>query len=275
MPDIVWSQPQVAPTPSSYVLTGAWDFELLSVQATFDGSGAGSAFLPALQLLDPGGNVMASCVASSVAAGASAAVSWFPGLAPPVPGSGIFYGIQNTGIFLDIALTGTDSGGFGMNVTGNEPVNFDNSEFLVTASTFLTMEGDASTLIGDTHADLEGGYVTITCFPANFATTVTTPGVIRLGDRANNVQIGDDVAGTGGAVCDIRASTVRVGNSNNNAVFVGFVNTALHVNCQTIGFFSAVPIAKPTVTGAKGGNAALASLLTALANLGLLTDNST
>lgn len=41
------------------------------------------------------------------------------------------------------------------------------------------------------------------------------------------------------------------------------------------GFYNAAPIAKPTVTGSKGGNAALASLLTALANLGLITDSST
>ena len=42
-----------------------------------------------------------------------------------------------------------------------------------------------------------------------------------------------------------------------------------------IGFYGTVPIAKPTVTGSRGGNAALASLLTALANLGLITDNTT
>ena len=41
------------------------------------------------------------------------------------------------------------------------------------------------------------------------------------------------------------------------------------------GFFGATPVAKPTVTGAKGGNAALTSLLTQLASLGLITDSST
>lgn len=43
---------------------------------------------------------------------------------------------------------------------------------------------------------------------------------------------------------------------------------------NTIGFFGTLPQAKPTVTGAKGGNAALASLLTKLAALGLITDGS-
>lgn len=43
---------------------------------------------------------------------------------------------------------------------------------------------------------------------------------------------------------------------------------------QQIGFFGKSKISKPTVTGSKGANAALASLLTALSNLGLLTDSS-
>lgn len=42
-----------------------------------------------------------------------------------------------------------------------------------------------------------------------------------------------------------------------------------------LGFFGAAAAAKPTVTGSRGGNAALASMLTALAGLGLLTDSTT
>lgn len=42
-----------------------------------------------------------------------------------------------------------------------------------------------------------------------------------------------------------------------------------------IGFFSAAAGTKPTITGSRGGNAALASLLSALATLGLLTDSTT
>ncbi len=46
---------------------------------------------------------------------------------------------------------------------------------------------------------------------------------------------------------------------------------------QKIGFFSTAagtPVAQQTVTGSRGGNAALASLLTALANYGLVVDSS-
>jgi hypothetical protein len=42
-----------------------------------------------------------------------------------------------------------------------------------------------------------------------------------------------------------------------------------------IGFFGSSAAAKPTVSGSKGGNAALASLMTALAALGLVTDSTT
>jgi hypothetical protein len=41
-----------------------------------------------------------------------------------------------------------------------------------------------------------------------------------------------------------------------------------------IGFLGAAAVTRPTVTGSRGGNAALASALTALANLGLITDSS-
>jgi hypothetical protein len=44
---------------------------------------------------------------------------------------------------------------------------------------------------------------------------------------------------------------------------------------QTLGFYGASPAAKPAVTGSRGGNAALESLLIVLAQLGLITDNTT
>jgi hypothetical protein len=41
-----------------------------------------------------------------------------------------------------------------------------------------------------------------------------------------------------------------------------------------IGFLGAAAVARPAVTGSRGGNAALASALSALASLGLITDSS-
>ena len=44
---------------------------------------------------------------------------------------------------------------------------------------------------------------------------------------------------------------------------------------KKIGFFGSAPVAKPTVTGAKGGNAAITSLLSQLAAYGLIVDSTT
>lgn len=52
------------------------------------------------------------------------------------------------------------------------------------------------------------------------------------------------------------------------------VTKAFRHTGNAAGFFNASPAARPTITGAKGGNAALASLLSGLATLGLVTDST-
>ena len=44
---------------------------------------------------------------------------------------------------------------------------------------------------------------------------------------------------------------------------------------STLGFYGAAPQPQPTVTGSRGGNEALESLLSALSRLGLITDKTT
>lgn len=63
-------------------------------------------------------------------------------------------------------------------------------------------------------------------------------------------------------------------SGGNDSFIVGTNGSLRHVS-STLGFFSAAAAAKPNVTGSRGGNAALASLLTALATLGLITDSTT
>lgn len=58
-----------------------------------------------------------------------------------------------------------------------------------------------------------------------------------------------------------------LGNISTGALRIGYAGFAL-------GFYGATAVTKPTVSGAKGGNAALTSLLTALAGMGLITDSS-
>lgn len=64
----------------------------------------------------------------------------------------------------------------------------------------------------------------------------------------------------------IRASggAITIGGTSRPTTFTG-----------NVGFNNTTAIAKPTITGSRGGNAALASLLTALANYGLITDSTT
>lgn len=79
MPDVAIVNTTVASAPKDYTLSGSQELLLKAVRAVVDGSGAGSAFLPCLELLAPDGTVMWQATpASSLAAGASADVSWFP-----------------------------------------------------------------------------------------------------------------------------------------------------------------------------------------------------
>lgn len=69
--------------------------------------------------------------------------------------------------------------------------------------------------------------------------------------------------------------TLDYETTNNVVEATSTTAAGLKLNLGTLGFYTATPIAQPTVTGAKGGNAALTSLLTQLANLGLIVDSTT
>jgi len=69
--------------------------------------------------------------------------------------------------------------------------------------------------------------------------------------------------------------TQRYTISTGRYTFEGGSTVMFSVDNVGLGFYTTAPIAKPTVTGSRGANAALASLLTQLAALGLLTDSTT
>lgn len=90
MADVSIRASATAAVPRDYTIPGAQEILPKSVAASMDGTGAGSAWFPCLQVLDPGGNIMFSSISSSsVAAGASADVSWFPGITSQVSGSSV------------------------------------------------------------------------------------------------------------------------------------------------------------------------------------------
>jgi hypothetical protein len=76
-----------------------------------------------------------------------------------------------------------------------------------------------------------------------------------------------------GAASDVTAIDYRVATGGDHSIIVGS-STRIRANGTGLGFFGAAPVAKPTVSGSRDGNAALQSLLNALHTLGLVNDIS-
>lgn len=85
------------------------------------------------------------------------------------------------------------------------------------------------------------------------------------------------------ATISARWATATDASRKSEVAFLTYDNTSFRVpllmgtdgSNATIGFLNNSAIARQTVSGSRGGNAALASLLTALASFGLITDSST
>ncbi len=108
MADVTIVDSEVANTPTDYQVPAAQEIILKSITAHFNGSGAGSLFVPTLQIIAPDGVTTWSYPASkSVAAGASADVAWFPGggLIQAGTPSTTFHGVR--ALCLGPDLTGT------------------------------------------------------------------------------------------------------------------------------------------------------------------------
>lgn len=67
---------------------------------------------------------------------------------------------------------------------------------------------------------------------------------------------------------------INVVQAGSYGMLLGASSEKFRWNSTGVGFHASTPVAKQTVTGSRGGNAALASVLTALASYGLITDSS-
>jgi len=105
----------------------------------------------------------------------------------------------------------------------------------------------------------------------NYGVGFTTPRYSELfsTDISNEPDVTQRPVSVNGVAGAPGAGPVRAGYSGTS-----FISWNGNGPTPTLGL-TGNPIAKPTVTGAKGGNAALASLLTALAAYGLVTDSTT
>src|SRR5215475_3847449 len=79
MPDQVLTRDGPVSVPLDYVVPNSGELIPLMVRATVDGSSAAVAFYAVVQVIAPSGRVMGTAITSSIAAGASADVTWFPG----------------------------------------------------------------------------------------------------------------------------------------------------------------------------------------------------
>lgn len=131
-----------------------------------------------------------------------------------------------------------------------------------------------------------------------FASAAPTSGKWGQGDIAFNVAAANSGATPMGWVCTasgspgtwvslpplnilLLANTWGAAQTFNSSVTVAGALTAngnvklADAGADTVGFYGSNGTAKPTVSGSQGGNAALASLITALAGLGLFNNSTT
>lgn len=77
----------------------------------------------------------------------------------------------------------------------------------------------------------------------------------------------------GANVLELSASGLTAGQAATfSNTLTASANASIAGEAGTLGFYGAAGTTKPTVTGAKGGDAALGSLISALSALGLITD---
>lgn len=136
--------------------------------------------------------------------------------------------------------------------------------------------------------EVKGLFVNKTSFPTVFisGTPPTGRSVVFQSAQSNRWGVGATSAAESGGNA---GSDFNINRFNDAGAFVDtpilirrsdgmiFIGPGpnISVNGTNLGFFGSAPITKPTVTGSRGGNAALASLLTTLANLGLIIDSTT
>ena len=103
--------------------------------------------------------------------------------------------------------------------------------------------------------------------------------VNKNGENGDGTQIEFDSGSAQFAVLGVTYDNVTAGERSATMRFAvqasNQMTERLRLNGTGIGFFGSTPVPKPTITGSRNGNPALANLLGALAHLGLVTDATT
>jgi len=137
---------------------------------------------------------------------------------------------------------------------------------LVSSYSLSTHNHDATYVneAGDTMAGTltVGGFIT-----ANGGVIIGTGDILDFGNGINLSRISGATLTNNG--------TFAITNGDLSMTGSAVIGGILDHNGTALGFFNAANAAKHTVTGARGSNAALTSLLTALTNYGLVTNSTT
>ena len=200
-----------------------------------------------------------------------------------------------------------EHGGGGMDIRNLDPGNA--SQFRLGSTGTLELDGDnginlstvsgavtTSSNTGTTIVDHGTGGITLTAASGGITLTAATMTIQASGgggmSLADNSPYGILIDQTGGGVIQLLAGPsvgaggiiissqhgtggVSISAYDNNTISLVAVSGSLKVNTANLGFYNATPVAKQTVTGSKGGNAAVASIMAALVALGLVTDSTT
>lgn len=186
------------------------------------------------------------------------------------------------GAEFDINLTNVNSAAFGVNVVGGSTVE-------PTTGTYGVWVGPLGTFSSPPKRWAKGVFVgdasSITGFEMG---TANVPGTVAGGSMPMNFFFNPNAGGRqlGAEMVVDSAGNLSLCQTTANAVLAlvvgGAAGSGLPAfealstgSAAAIGFYGQVPSGKQTVSGSKGGNAALASLMSALSAIGLFTDSTT
>lgn len=242
-----WSENPPGPSPYTYQVPGSLNVMPYTSTATYDGTSAVGSFVPTLSIYSQSGGLLARV---------------FPENATLNPGD--VAGVTFIPPFGSAAGKSSGGGGNGIQFTAHGvygPANSGDALDVTTNVGDITLTSARDIFLGD-----GAGAFAFTAQNLAFATDATAPQRAEFTldpGIGNNPSLGIRDSRGNHLVFAIDRNTVPVG---------GLV---LGYPAGQLSFYGGSGITKPTVTGSRGGNAALASLLTQLANLGLITDSTT
>lgn len=185
-------------------------------------------------------------------------------------------GMVVTGVNADGSFSSTAAGGGGtptfnsiLDPTGD--TNLDFSGFMLDMSDageiYLETTGDGGITIED---DGNGGVYISSTGTGGLTLQSSTSLDLQAAANVNINNSGPD----GTSVADTGGGGIQLTNTVAGGIQLQDSQDGVTLMCTKLGFFSTSPAAQPTVTGAKGGNAALTSLIAALVSLGLIVDGT-